>query len=169
MRRKRKLKKSWLSVHWPILGIGTAAVRLCQASCSGARAQRRRSLRHKPEQCRRSLIAQKKQSRFQTHLSRRTFARRTCEKPIKLRKKFLRFWLSSLAIAIASGKATAVFWIVSKRTTQSVAKSASRNRCLHARCIGKARRPRRSGQPSFKDNGRLWRLQLNDCDVGSTT
>ena len=28
MGRKRKLKKSWLSVHWPILGIGTAAVGL---------------------------------------------------------------------------------------------------------------------------------------------
>ncbi|SRR5713101_3022549 len=28
MGRKRKLKKSWLSVHWPILSIGTAAVAL---------------------------------------------------------------------------------------------------------------------------------------------
>ena len=28
MGRKSKLKKSWLSVHWPILGIGTAAVAL---------------------------------------------------------------------------------------------------------------------------------------------
>ena len=69
----------------------------------------------------------------------------------------------------ASEKVIAAFWIVLGQTTRSVAKSASRNRCLHARCIGKARRPRRSAQPSFKDNGRLWRLQLNDCDVGSTT
>jgi hypothetical protein len=28
MGRKRKSKNSWLSVHWPILGIGTAAVAL---------------------------------------------------------------------------------------------------------------------------------------------
>ena len=28
MGRKRKLKNSWLSVHWPILAVGTAAVAL---------------------------------------------------------------------------------------------------------------------------------------------
>src|SRR5207244_4827938 len=128
-----------------------------------------RSLRQKPEQCRCSSTALKTQRRFQRRLSPQTSRRRTCEKRIKQRKKSPGFLFSSLATATASEKVIAAFWIVLGQTTRSVAKSASRNHCFPAGCIGKASRHRRSARPSFKDNGRPWGLQPNDCGVSSTT
>src|SRR5713226_2730656 len=102
---------------------------------------------------------------FQQHWSPRASARRKCGRHIKLRKKCRRFWLSSLAIATASGKGTAVFWTASRRITRQVAPSALGRHSSQAKCTGNRNRPMKSGRRSFKGRGPKREVQVNDCDT----
>src|SRR5258708_24731135 len=106
---------------------------------------------------------------FRQRWSLRPSSRRKCGRPIKLRKKYRKFWRSSLAIATASGKVIAVSWTVSRPITRQVAVFALGRHSSPPKCIASRNRPSRSAGRSFKGRGPAEGVQTNDCDKSSTT